>query len=92
MGDVETVNVYPIPVGDAPPPPVAPSPSPSLQDVITSNGVKTASAIALTYHGYARTGSILWALVYMLAGRTVPAVAVPIAIAQGFGKRKVCNL
>jgi hypothetical protein len=65
---------------------------PSLYGVVSSPAVKTASAILLTYHGYRRTGSILWALLYGLAGRTVPVVAVPIAAAQGLGKRKTCQV
>jgi hypothetical protein len=70
----------------------AEAPAPSLSGVISSPAVKTASAALLTYHGYRRTGSILWALLYGLAGRTVPIVAVPIAAAQGIGKRKTCTL
>ena len=60
----------------------------SLRDKLTSEPVSTASALLLTYHGYKRTGSILWALVYGLAGRVVPLAAVPVALAQGLGKRK----
>lgn len=70
--------------------PATASPSTSLHDVLTSDGVKTASAIGLTYHGYKRTGSIVWALLYGLAGRTFPTVAVPVALAQGYGERKPC--
>lgn len=62
----------------------------NLRRVVTSEPVKTASAIALTFHGYRRTGSIVWALLYGLAGRVVPVAAVPIALAQGFGQRKAC--
>ena len=61
----------------------------SLRDSLSGPNVKTAAAVALTYHGYKRTGSILWALLYGSLGRTVPLVAVPIALAQGFGKQKV---
>ncbi len=60
----------------------------NLRGSLTSEPVKTASAIALTYHGYKRTGSIIWALLYGLAGRTVPVIAVPISVAQGFGEKK----
>lgn len=64
---------------------------PSVAGVVGSPAVKTGSAILLTYHGYRRTGSILWALLYGLAGRTIPVVAVPIALGQGLGKRKICT-
>jgi hypothetical protein len=64
------------------------TPTTSLRDTLTSDTVKTASGIALTYHGYRRTGSIFWALLYGLAGRSVPVIAVPLAAAQGFGKHK----
>jgi hypothetical protein len=62
----------------------------NLHDIATSPSVKTASAIALTFHGYRRTGSILWAMFYGLAGRLVPVVAVPISVAQGFGQKRQC--
>lgn len=65
---------------------------PSVSSVIGSPAVKTGSAILLTYHGYRRTGSILWALLYGLAGRTLPVVAVPIAFGQGIGKKKTCTV
>lgn len=68
----------------------APASSPTLRGALTSEPVKTVSAIALTYHGYRRTGSIAWALIYGLAGRLVPVAAVPISLAQGFGERKSC--
>lgn len=67
-------------------------PASSLAGVVSSPAVKTASAVLLTFHGYRRTGSILWALLYGLAGRTVPVVAVPIAAAQGLGKKKTCQV
>jgi hypothetical protein len=62
----------------------------SLRDAIDSEPVSTAAAIALTYHGYRRTGSLFWALVYGALGRWKPAIAVPISIAQGYGQRKPC--
>lgn len=62
----------------------------NLRETISSEPVKTASAIALTYHGYRRTGSIVWALVYGLMGRWIPVVSVPIALAQGYGEKKPC--
>jgi len=67
-----------------------PATTTTLRDAVTSEPVKTAAAIALTYHGYRRTGSIVWALLYGFAGRLVPAAAVPIAVAQGFGEKKTC--
>jgi len=72
----------------------APNPAPSpfnLRNVITSEPVKTASTLLLTFHGYRRTGSIVWALLYGLAGRVVPVAAVPIALAQGIGQKKACS-
>jgi hypothetical protein len=76
-----------LPTGDAAP---TPAPGFNLHDAINSDGVKTASAVALTYHGYKRTGSVLWALFYGAMGKWVPAVAVPVALAQGFGAKKEC--
>ncbi len=67
--------------------PVTPA---TLSDAFSSPSVKTAALVALTYHGYKRTGSIIWAMIYGLAGRTIPVVAVPVALAQGYGSRKPC--
>jgi hypothetical protein len=75
----------------------APAPSPvpakrSLRDTLNSDPVSTVAALALTYHGYRRTGSLVWALLYGLAGKWFPIEAVPISIAMGFGQRKICKL
>jgi hypothetical protein len=68
-----------------------PTPAPTLRDRLNSEPVSTAAAVALVYHGYRRTDSIVWALIYGLAGRLVPTVATPIALAQGFAKKKECK-
>lgn len=75
VGDVETAANPFVAIGD-------------LREQLTTPSVKTGAALALTYHGYKRTGSILWALAYGMLGRTLPLVGVPIALAQGFGKKK----
>jgi hypothetical protein len=62
----------------------------SLRDTINGQTVSTGAAIALTYHGYKRTGSLAWALIYGVMGKWFPVEAVPIALAQGFGQRKPC--
>jgi hypothetical protein len=50
--------------------------------------VFTASAAAMAYHGYKRTRSYGWAFAWALFGGALPIVAVPVSLAQGFGKRK----
>lgn len=77
--------MYMQPIGDA-----APNATTNLHDFVTSDTVSTAATLALTYHGYKRTGSLVWALIYGLAGRWFPVVAVPVSIAQGFGTKKEC--
>lgn len=64
------------------------APATTVQDVVNDPSVKTAAGVALAYHGYRRTGSIFWALVYGMAGRWFPLEAVPIAMAQGFADPK----
>lgn len=66
------------------------TPARSLRDTLNSDPVSTAAAAALVYHGYRRTGSILWALLYGVAGKVFPIEAVPIALAQGFAQKKAC--
>jgi hypothetical protein len=48
----------------------------------------SAASASLIYHGYKRNDSVGWALVWGLLGGLVWPVTVPIAVAQGFGKRK----
>ena len=67
------------------------TPTTSVSDVIASDTFKTAATIALAYHGYRRTGSLLWTLVYAGFGRYEPVIALPVAFAQGFGKRRICT-
>ena len=38
------------------------------------------------YHGYKRTESIGWTLGWALVGGLFPVIAIPVALAQGFGK------
>lgn len=66
------------------------SASSAVRDLVDSDAVKTAAGAAMVYHGYRRTGSIVWALIYGLAGRQYPVVTTAIATAQGFGERKKC--
>jgi hypothetical protein len=74
-------------LGDAP----EATTSQKVTDFIDSDAFKTGAGAALIYHGYRRTGSLIWALLYGLAGRELPMLAVPVAIAQGFGKRRICT-
>lgn len=62
--------------------------STTVHDIVDNPNVKLAAGAALAYHGYRRTGSVWWALVYGMAGRWFPLEAVPIAVAQGFGTKK----
>lgn len=63
----------------------------ALRELVASDAVTYSAAAALVYHGYKRTGSIIWALVYGFAGKKVPVIAVPVALAQGFGRRRTCT-
>jgi hypothetical protein len=47
-----------------------------------------AAVPALAYHGYKRNDSVGWALVWGLFGSMVWPITVPVAVAQGFGKKK----
>jgi len=81
--------MYLVPMGDTAPA-TSPSQAFSLRDAINSEPVSTASAILLTYHGYARTGSLFWALVWGALGKWKPMYTVPVAVAQGLGQKKAC--
>ncbi len=58
------------------------------QSMVGAQLVFTASAAAMAYHGYKRTRSYGWAFAWALFGGALPIVAVPVSLAQGFGKRK----
>ncbi len=75
---------------DAPAAKPAASANAAVRDLVDSEAVRTAAGAALVYHGYKRTGSVLWALLYGLAGRQAPVIATTIAVAQGYGVRKGC--
>lgn len=77
----------PLLLGDVPADPAvveAKAPTPLLDEPLVKAGLTGAGI----FHGYKRTGSILWALVYGLAARTAPVVTGGIVAAQGFGKKK----
>lgn len=61
-----------------------------VADIVNSDSARYVAGAALVYHGYRRTRSIFWALLYGLAGKEIPVVAVPVALAQGFGRKKEC--
>jgi len=47
------------------------------------------ASAALVYHGYKRSQSIGWALVWGILGGAFWPLAVPIAVAQGFGRPEI---
>lgn len=47
----------------------------------------TVAAGASAYHGYKRNDSIGWGVAWGLLGGIAPIITVPIALAQGFGRR-----
>ncbi len=47
---------------------------------------------ASAYHGYKRNESVGWGIWWAICGAVLPVVTVPIALAQGFGKRKNASL
>lgn len=57
--------------------------------LLFSPTVRTIAAGAMAYHGYKRTSSGWWALLWSVFGGSMPVVAVPISVAQGFGKKKL---
>lgn len=41
------------------------------------------------YHGYKRNDSVAWAIAWGLSGGYFPFITVPVALAQGYGERRV---
>lgn len=48
----------------------------------------TVTTAALVYHGYKRNESLGWAIGWGILGGIAPVVALPVALAQGFGEKK----
>lgn len=69
---------------------VAPSAS-SVTEWMTADNAKLAAGAAMAYHGYRRNSSIVWALIWGLLGKWKPLYVVPVAVAQGLGKRRICT-
>ena len=57
-------------------------------DTLFSPPVRVGSGALMAYHGYKRTNSVLWALGWSIFGSSMPFFAVPLALAQGFSKKK----
>ncbi len=66
--------------------PTMTAPARDLRSALPS--AKTAGGLACTYHGYKRTGSLAWALLYGLCGHFAPYVTTTVAVAQGFGEKR----
>jgi hypothetical protein len=66
------------------------TPAAAGADFITTDNAKLAAGALCAFHGYRRSnGSILTALAWALLGKWKPLYVVPIALAQGVGRRKV---
>lgn len=63
---------------------VPPVPKPTVYT--WSRLLSTAAAAACAYHGYRRNDSAGWAVGWAFFGSVAPILALPIALAQGFGK------
>lgn len=62
------------------------------QPSLVARGYRIGSTVSvplLVYHGYKRNESIGWAVVWGLLGGSFWVIGLPLAFAQGFGKRKV---
>jgi len=69
----------------------APSGGGTITDALESPAwriLSMAGAALGAFHGYKRNDSIGWAIGWGLLGSIAPIIVIPIAFAQGFGKRK----
>ena len=53
-----------------------------------ASGVAIAGTALGAYHGYKRTESLGWTLGWALLGGLFPIITIPVALAQGFGRRE----
>jgi hypothetical protein len=66
----------------------SPPGTPGKLDFLWSREARVIGGLAAAFHGYRRSNSVAWALVWSLLGVASPPITNVIAIAQGFGKRK----
>ena len=62
----------------------------TVVDAMWSRPARVATSLALAYHGYRRTNSIIWALLWAALGAASPPFAATFALAMkpGFARRK----
>jgi hypothetical protein len=60
----------------------------SIWGSTTARVIAAAAIAAGAYHGYKRTGSAGWAVGWGVLAGLAPIIVIPIALAQGFAKRK----
>jgi hypothetical protein len=62
--------------------------TPAQQGLVAAYSILSIAGTALgAYHGYKRNDSVGWGIVWGLLGGAFPIIALPVAYAQGFGKR-----
>lgn len=61
-----------------------------VADFVSSPLAKKVGGAVNVYHGYKRTNSIVWALIYGAFGYFAPVTTTAISVAEGFGERKAC--
>lgn len=93
MGAVGSYVAYRPNIGQsdlAPPNAAALAPEPNIMDKVWPiwRFLGPVAAAAGIYHGYARNQSILWGLWWGISAAALPVITIPIALAQGFGKRR----
>lgn len=57
-----------------------------IADAVSAPEVRMLGAAVATYHGYKRTKSVGWTLVWSAFGGLSPVFTTVLAVAQGFGK------
>jgi len=63
--------------------------SPARKAFVVAYGLAGIAGAALgAYHGYKRNDSVGWAIAWSLLGSIAPVIVIPVAYAQGIGKRK----
>ena len=72
-----------------------PQPVEAVQQSNLARALRVAYAVAgmagmslAAYHGYKRNNSFGWAVGWAFLGGLAPVIVIPVAFAQGFGKRK----
>lgn len=63
----------------------------TLSDLMNSPSIPKIAMVMSAYHGLRRNDSIVWGVIWGIAGRFMPILVPALALAQGYAEKKQCR-